>query len=110
VKQSRDWVLAERPRYGQILGEPVVAMVDVIKDRVARRLELPVDQVFGGQKLSEVLAASPTAINSIDLLDAFAGALADQGLGDGIELPAFTLDHSATDVIDALGSQLASAA
>jgi hypothetical protein len=87
-----------------------MASMDDLRGDVARRLHLPVGEVFGGQRLSQVLAASPTAVNSIDLLDAFAGALADQGLDEGdVELPALTLDHTAVEVIDAIGAQLAGA-
>ena len=82
-------------------------MEEEIRASVARRLGLEQDQVFGGRSLAEVLAASPVATNSIDLLDAFAGALADQGLEDELDLPVFTLDHSADDVITALRQQLA---
>lgn len=81
--------------------------LDLIKADVARRLDLTEAEVFDGRPLSAVPAASPTAINSIDLLDAFAGALADQGLDDGVELPVMTLDHSAGDVLDALKAQWA---
>jgi hypothetical protein len=86
---------------------------DDIRDNVARRLDLPFDHAFGGQELSSVPAASSTVVNSIDLLGAFVGALAEQGPGDrignGADLATFTLDHSAAAVVDALGGQLASA-
>lgn len=54
--------------------------------------------------MGQLLATSPTAINSIDLLDAFAGALADQSMDVDFELPAFTLDHLTEDVLAALES------
>lgn len=82
-------------------------MITELRPHVARRLGLTEDQVFGGQPLSAVLAASPTAINSIDLLDAFAGALADTGVAEDVELPTMTLDHTAEEVVTALGEQLA---
>ncbi|MEV7867371.1 hypothetical protein AB0P17_15010 [Streptomyces sp. NPDC088124] len=82
-----------------------------LRTHVARRLGLPEDEVFGADRpLSAVLAASPTAINSIDLLDAFAGALADAGLGDDdAELPTMTLNHTADEVLAVLGAQLTAA-
>ena len=80
-----------------------------IRTNVARRLNLTEEEVFDGRTLSAVLVASPTAINSIDLLDAFAGALADAGLDDDVELPTMTLDHTADDVLSALRKQLAPA-
>lgn len=80
-----------------------------LRTHVARRLGLPEDEVFGDRPLSAVLVASPTAINSIDLLDAFAGALADAGLDEDAELPTMTLNHTAEDVIAALGGQLTAA-
>ncbi|PCG86696.1 hypothetical protein CIB93_06995 [Streptomyces sp. WZ.A104] len=82
-------------------------MLADIRVNVARRLGLTQEEVFAGQPLSAVLVASPSAINSIDLLDAFAGALADAGLDDDVELPTMTLDHTAEDVVSALGKQLA---
>ncbi|MEU3920776.1 hypothetical protein [Streptomyces sp. NPDC029004] len=81
-------------------------MLADLRTNVARRLGLPQEEVFAGQPLSAVLVASPTAINSIDLLDAFAGALADAGVEEDVELPTMTLDHTAEDVVAALGKQL----
>ncbi|MET9530895.1 hypothetical protein ABZY02_10020 [Streptomyces sp. NPDC006649] len=82
-------------------------MLTELRSRIAHRLGLPQEEVFAGQPLSAVLAASPSAINSIDLLDAFAGALADIGVEDDVELPTMTLHHTAEDVLAALGKQLA---
>ncbi|MFD4606928.1 MULTISPECIES: hypothetical protein [unclassified Streptomyces] len=82
-------------------------MLTELKQHVARRLGLTEEEVFAGQPLSAVLVASPSAINSIDLLDAFAGALADTGFDEDVELPTMTLDHTAEDVVQALGRQLA---
>ncbi|MEV1047511.1 hypothetical protein [Streptomyces sp. NPDC049916] len=82
-------------------------MLADLRANVARRLGLPQEEVFAGQPLSAVLVASPSAINSIDLLDAFAGALADAGLDDDVELPTMTLNHTAEDVVSALAEQLA---
>lgn len=81
-----------------------------IRTNIARRLQLTEEEVFDGRTLSAVLVASPIAINSIDLLDAFAGALADVGLDDDVELPTMTLDHTADDVLSALRKQLTPAA
>ncbi|WP_327233359.1 hypothetical protein OG349_04625 [Streptomyces sp. NBC_01317] len=82
-------------------------MIAELKQHVARRLDLTEEEVFAGQPLSEVLVASPNAVNSIDLLDAFAGALADTGFDEDVELPTMTLQHSAEDIVQALGKQLA---
>ncbi|MET9443623.1 hypothetical protein [Streptomyces sp. NPDC006610] len=82
-------------------------MLTDLKQHVARRLGLTQAEVFAGQPLSAVLVASPSAINSIDLLDAFAGALADTGFDEDVELPTMTLDHTAEDVLQALAKQLA---
>ncbi|QMU75746.1 hypothetical protein GXW83_08330 [Streptacidiphilus sp. PB12-B1b] len=84
-------------------------MLAEIRTNIARRLQLTEEEVFDGRTLSAVLVASPTAINSIDLLDAFAGALADVGVDDDVELPTMTLDHTADDVVNALQKQLATA-
>ncbi|MFV0133047.1 hypothetical protein ACLGIH_07380 [Streptomyces sp. HMX87] len=82
-------------------------MLTELRTNVARRLGLPQEEVFDGRPLSAVLVASPHAVNSIDLLDAFAGGLADVGVDDDVELPTMTLDHAAEDVVTALGKQLA---
>lgn len=76
-----------------------------IRVNIARRLGLTEGEVFGGQPMSAVLAASPTAINSIDLLDAFAGALADAGLSEDVEIPVMTLNHTADDIVTAMCRQ-----
>ncbi len=60
--------------------------------------------------LADLLAASPTAINSIDLLDAFAGALAELSLDTDPDIPAFTLDHRVDEVIAALEQSIQPAA
>ncbi|MDG9722598.1 hypothetical protein [Streptomyces sp. DH41] len=82
-------------------------MLAELRIHVARRLGLAPQEVFAGQPLSTVLVTSPTAINSIDLLDAFAGAMADVGVEEDVELPTMTLDHTAEDVVVALAEQLA---
>lgn len=82
-------------------------MLADLRTNVARRLGLTQEEVFAGQPLSAVLVAAPDAINSIDLLDAFAGALADVGVDDDVELPTMTLEHTAEEVVAALGKQLA---
>jgi hypothetical protein len=82
-------------------------LIAELKQHVARRLDLTEEEVFAGQPLSEVLVASPNAVNSIDLLDAFAGALADTGFDEDVELPTMTLQHTAEDIVQALGKQLA---
>lgn len=83
-------------------------MLSELKQHVARRLGPTEEEVCAGQPLSAGLATSPSAINSIDPLDAFAGALADTGYDEDVELPTTTRDHTAEDVVQALGKQLAS--
>jgi hypothetical protein len=76
------------------------------KADVAARLSLPVAEVFGqNQLLSEVLKKSPTAINSIDILEAFVGALTDQGINDDVGLPALTHTDSADAILELLVSK-----
>ncbi|GAA3308551.1 hypothetical protein [Streptomyces cinereospinus] len=82
-------------------------MIAELKQHVARRLDLTEAEVFAGQPLSDVLLASPNAVNSIDLLDAFAGALADTGFDEDVELPTMTLQHTAEEIVQVLGKQLA---
>lgn len=74
-----------------------------LRAAIARRLGLSEEVAFRpGTSLAQLLAASPSAINSIDLLDAFAGAVADQSIDVDFDLPAFTLDHSTEEVVEAL--------
>ncbi|MET7358324.1 TIGR03086 family metal-binding protein [Streptomyces sp. NPDC005562] len=110
--RTPDWTaLAGREQHARdITAAPThreTSMLADLRTHVARRLGLPQEEVFDGRPLSAVLVASPDAINSIDLLDAFAGALADTGVDDDVELPTMTLDHTAEDVVTALGKQLA---
>lgn len=85
-------------------------MIAGIRSSVADRLDLPEAEIFGHSlTLAQVLATSPTAINSIDLMDAFAAALAQEGIDPDADLalPAFTLDHTIDEVMSQLEEQLA---
>jgi hypothetical protein len=82
-------------------------MIEQFKETVSTQLNLPASQVFGGGwTLAEVLARSPKAINSIDLMEAFAFAMAHHGLEERINLPAFTLDDNIDEVIAEVEQQL----
>ena len=75
-------------------------MIEQFEETVAALLHLPVSEVFGrGWTLAEVLAKSPNAINSIDLMEAFAFAMAHHGLDERLNLPAFTLNDKIDDVM-----------
>lgn len=70
---------------------------------IAQKLNLKPEDIFGKDlKISEVVALSPTAINSIDMLEAFAGSFAEHGIDSDMDLPAFTMD----DKIDGLMSEV----
>jgi hypothetical protein len=90
---------------GQAEGE-----LDELRVAVASRLHLTQADIFGrGLRLSDVLAKSPSARNSIDLLEAFAGAIAEFGLEDRLKLPMFTLDSAVDEVMAAIEADAFSA-
>ena len=86
-------------------------VLDAFKSTVARRLELPAATLYGRQlKLAEVVVRSPVATNSIDLMEAVAGAMAELEIDDRLELPALTLDHTIDELVAEVENQLAQAA
>jgi hypothetical protein len=79
------------------------------KTVVARRLQLDPSTLYGRSlKLSEVVARSPVAANSIDLMEAVAGAMAELELDDRLELPTITLQHTIDELMTEVQRQLAS--
>lgn len=84
-------------------------MIDAFKTSVATKLNLFPNEIYGhGLSLADVLAKSPTAINSIDMMESFAFAMAENGLEDELQIPAFTLDHSIDEVMEEMERQLKS--
>jgi len=84
--------------------------IQVFKSVVAKRLELPESMLYGTSlRLSEVVMRSPVATNSIDLMEAVAGAMAELELDDRLELPAMTLDNTVDDLMNEVEAQLAAA-
>jgi hypothetical protein len=53
-----------------------------------------------GITLRQILEVSPTAINSIDIMEAFMGSLVDLGAQPDFELPAVTLDDKLDDIFE----------
>jgi hypothetical protein len=85
-------------------------MLEEFKSIVAKRLELDPAAIYGKSiRLSDVVVKSPVASNSIDLVEAVAGALAELEIDDQIELPTMTLDNTLDDVVAEVQSQLARA-
>lgn len=79
----------------------------MFKRNLAGRLGLSAEILFGnGTTLRDAVSLSPNATNSIDLLEGFAGALADLEWDDFINLPAFTLDNTVDSVIDEIEAQV----
>lgn len=82
-------------------------MLEQFEESVAKRLGMHRAELFTDKlKLGDVLVMSPTATNSIDLLEAFAAAIAENNLEDQVDIPAFTLDHTVDEVMDEIGRQL----
>lgn len=81
--------------------------IEEFKSVVARRLQLEPASLYGKKlKLAEVVARSPVASNSIDLVEAVAGAMAELEIDDRIELPTMTLNNTIDDVIAEVNNQL----
>lgn len=82
-------------------------MLEKFKDSVANRLGLErSDLCVGDRTLGELLGMSPVATNSIDLLEAVAAAIAECDLGDRVDIPAFTLDHTVDELMTEIERQL----
>jgi hypothetical protein len=81
--------------------------LDEFKQVLARRLELDPAALFGrSMRLADVIARSPSAKNSIDLMEAVVGALAELELDDRIELPTMTLDNTVDDIVEEFRRQM----
>lgn len=86
------------------------ATVEEFKACVARRLQLDPASLYQRQlTLADVVVRSPVASNSIDLMEAVAGAMAELEIDDRIELPTITLQHTVDELIDEVRAQLLAA-
>jgi hypothetical protein len=84
-----------------------MSTLEVFKDLVAKRLELDPRSLYGTKmKLADVVGRSPVATNSIDLMEAVAGAMAELDLDDRLDLPAMTLDNTIDDLMSEVAAQL----
>ena len=82
--------------------------LEEFKAVVARRLQLDSSALYGRSlKLSEVVVRSPVASNSIDLMEAVAGAMAELELDDRLELPTMTLQNTIDELMTEVQRQLA---
>lgn len=83
--------------------------LEEFKSIVARRLEIDPSALYGSTpslKLSDVIAKSPVARNSIDLMEAVAGAMAEMDIDDDLELPSMTLDNTVAELVVEIEKQL----
>ena len=81
--------------------------MEQLKEKILARLNIANQEgIDDSTDLNEILGMSPTAINSIDIMEAFAGAITDLGYEDELDLPAFTLDATLSDVLKEISSQL----
>jgi len=81
--------------------------IEDFKQVVAERLELAPERIYGRSlSLAGVLTMSPTATNSVDLVEAVAGAMAELDIDEVIDLPTITLDHTVDDLMDRVREQL----
>jgi hypothetical protein len=82
-------------------------VIDQFKENLAAFLGIDTAELYGrGLSLSQVLAMSPTTINSLDLVEAFATTIASLQLDDLIEIPPVTVGGGIDDFISALDEQL----
>lgn len=82
-------------------------MIEKIKESIAKNLNLNSTAIYGIEKpVSEIVALSPTAINSIDVFESFASAFAEHGVDDILNLPIFTLNDSIDNIISEIAKQL----
>ena len=83
-------------------------MIEEFKHSVAQKLGIDPTVLYGhDHSLAKVLAGSPTAINSLDLVEAFAATIVALKLEGLVAIPAVTLDYSIDDVMDLVKKQLA---
>lgn len=84
------------------------ATLEQFKAIVAQRLEIDPKTLYGSPplKLSDVVAKSPVARNSIDLMEAVAGAMAELEIDDDLELPAMTLQNTVSELLVEIEAQL----
>jgi hypothetical protein len=81
--------------------------VEKLKTDISDRIGIEKSILFNnGLIFSEILEKSEKVANSVDLLEAIAGAMCECGLDDLLELPVFTLDHQIDDVINSIENQL----
>lgn len=81
--------------------------IEAFKGCMARRLQMEPGKLYGKSlQLADIVARSPVASNSIDLMEAVAGALAELELDDRVELPAITLQHTIDELVDEVRKQL----
>ena len=83
--------------------------LEEFKAIVAQRLEIDPKILYGTSpslRLSDVVARSPVARNSIDLMEAVAGAMAEMEIDEDLELPAMTLDNTVSELLVEIEAQL----
>jgi hypothetical protein len=76
--------------------------VDDLREVVARRMGINAAEIQPESTLRDILGLSRTAINSIDVMEAFLGGLVELGATTELDLPAITLDDKVTDVLSVL--------
>lgn len=78
-----------------------------LRNAIANRLNVKASDIYGKDlQLKDVLAMSPNCINSIDIMEAFVGAMADIDYDDEQKLPVFTLNSMFDGVVDELEKQI----
>jgi hypothetical protein len=81
--------------------------IETFKALVAQRLELEPAVLYGRSlTLAEVVVKSPVASNSIDLVEAVAGAMAELEIDDKIELPSISLENTIDELVVEVTRQL----
>ena len=77
------------------------------KASVARRLQMdPASLYQSSLRLADVVVRSPVASNSIDLMEAVAGAMAELEIDDRVELPSISLENTIDELVVEVSRQL----
>ena len=81
--------------------------LEAFKLSVATRLQMdPAVLYHRSYTLADVLVHSPVASNSIDLMEAVAGAMAELDIDGRVELPTLTLDNTIDELVREVEGQL----
>ena len=96
-----------------MVGESAARVVEdanlrqLFRIRLAARLHLKPEDLYGRDTtVSDVIALSPSAYNSIDIMEVFLATMIECGLEDDVELPAYTTGNTIDEVVAEIEAKL----